>query len=159
MMEHISVNIEIPTGTEAGELLEELSRELEGITGNNGKHSFDISDISDPRAVFVMARNQSGKAVGCGAIRPFNDEIAELKRVYSRVKKSGIGKAVVKYLETKAIELGYSAIYLETRLINENAVSFYEGLGYLKIPNYGKYQDRPEAVCFEKRLVIEGGIS
>lgn len=155
-MEHFSVNIEKPTTADANMLLEELSLELEQITGNSGKHSFDISDISDTRAVFAVARDQSGQAVGCGALRVLSDDIAEIKRVYSRIKQSGIGKEIVGFLEKKATELGYVSIYLETRLINENAVSFYERLGYQRIPNYGKYQGNSEAVCFEKRLVMGG---
>lgn len=41
---------------------------------------------------------------------------------------------------------------LETRLVNTRAVHFYERHGYSRIPNYGRYIGRPEAVCFEKTL-------
>jgi ribosomal protein S18 acetylase RimI-like enzyme len=48
--------------------------------------------------------------------------------------------------------MGYRAVWLETRLINECAVRFYEKRGYSRIPNFGKYRGNPQAVCFEKRL-------
>ena len=48
--------------------------------------------------------------------------------------------------------MGYHALWLETRLVNERAVRFYESRGYKRIPNFGKYVGNTAAVCFEKRL-------
>lgn len=59
------------------------------------------------------------------------------------------------FLEHRAAEMGYDALLLSTRLVNQGAVSFYERNGYLRIPNYGRYQDRPEAVGFENMLLLE----
>lgn len=91
--------------------------------------------------------------VGCGAIRPIDENIAELKRMFAKVKTKGVGTQILAYLEMQAKKLGYSAIWLETRLINEDAVSFYKKKGYSKIPNYGKYVGNTEAICFEKKLI------
>ena len=73
--------------------------------------------------------------------------------MYAKQKGMGIGTKVLTYLESRARDMGYSALRLETRRINRNAVSFYEKSGYHRIPNYGKYADRPEAACFEKQLM------
>ena len=137
---------------EALVLLEELSQTLEAITGNSGRGSFDTADVKVPGSLFVIAYSPKGEAVGCGAIRPMVDGTAELKRMYARAKGIGIGKTILSYLEANAKVFGYSALRLETRLINVKAVSFYESAGYKRIPNYGKYVGRPEAVCFEKLL-------
>jgi ribosomal protein S18 acetylase RimI-like enzyme len=51
--------------------------------------------------------------------------------------------------------MGYETLRLSTRLVNQTAVSFYERNGYRRIPNYGRYQGRDEAVCFEKMLLPE----
>lgn len=48
--------------------------------------------------------------------------------------------------------MGYRALWLETRQMNERAVSFYESRGYKRIPNFGRYIGNPAAVCFEKQL-------
>jgi ribosomal protein S18 acetylase RimI-like enzyme len=48
--------------------------------------------------------------------------------------------------------MGYSELWLETRLINHKAVRFYEKNGYVRIENYGPYIGRKEAVCFSKAL-------
>lgn len=133
-------------------LMDELSQTLEAITGSSGKNSFDPRDVSVPRAVFVLARTETGELAGCGAIRPINESAGEIKRVYAKVKTCGVGTQILAYLENKAQKLGYSSLCLETRLINHKAVSFYEKLGYHRIPNYGKYVGKPESVCFEKQL-------
>jgi N-acetylglutamate synthase-like GNAT family acetyltransferase len=150
MME-IAIEIENIDSSEASALIDELSAELENITGNSGRSSFDNSDIKNPRSIFVIAR-ESGSAVGCGAFRELSDDIAEVKRMYTRKKSCGIGNKILSYLEMQAIEFGYSTIILETRRCNDKAVKFYLNHGYKVINNYGKYVDKPEAVCFEKKL-------
>ena len=133
-------------------MMDELSEVLESITGDSGKNSFDPNDICGSKALFVIAYNEKEEAIGCGAIRPIDEKIAEVKRMYARAKEKGIGTKILGYLEKRAQEMGYSDLCLETRLINERAVSFYESRGYKRIVNYGKYANRPEAVCFQKNI-------
>ncbi|HEX9060807.1 MAG TPA: GNAT family N-acetyltransferase [Clostridia bacterium] len=59
---------------------------------------------------------------------------------------------MLSYLEDQSRNFGYSAIWLETRKVNQSAVSFYESRGYYQISNYGKYVNNDAAVCFEKKL-------
>ncbi len=133
--------------------MEELSETLAQITGDNGKSSFDPSDVRAAKGRFVIARNSEGEALGCGAFRPLKEGVAEVKRMFSRPGTKGVGSAILKFLEGEARTLGYRALWLETRLMNERAVQFYERKGYQRIPNFGKYAGNSKAVCFEKRLV------
>lgn len=132
--------------------MEELSESLRKITGDSGKSSFDASDVCTERALFVIARKETGEAIGCGAFRPMDETTAEIKRMYAKEKGLGIGNKILSYLEDQAQSMGYQKIRLETRIINERAVLFYERNGYQKIPNYGIYKNREEAVCFEKEV-------
>lgn len=150
----IKVASEDPETPDAAVLLDELSNELSTITGSSGKSSFDVGDVRGENARFVVARDRQGNAVGCGAFRPLGDGIAEIKRMYSRRSIPGIGSAVLRFLESEARELEYVALRLETRVVNARAISFYERLGYRRIPNFGKYAERPEAACFEKNLAV-----
>jgi GNAT superfamily N-acetyltransferase len=152
----LTVAAEDPLSPDAHALMEALSAALEVITGDSGKASFDADDVRGPSARFVVARDESGNAVGCGAFRPLRPGICELKRMYSRPGTSGVGVAVLAFLEAEAALLAYSAIWLETRLVNEGAVRFYERRGYSRIANYGKYAGNEQAVCFEKRLTLSG---
>ncbi|MBP2651860.1 MAG: acetyltransferase [Firmicutes bacterium] len=149
----ITISKEDPTMRDASQLINELSDVLETITGDGGGGSFQVKDVAHPRAMFVIARNQAGQALGCGAIRPLDENIAEVKRMYAKSKVMGIGTQILSYLEENAKILGYSALWLETRVVNKQAVLFYESRGYHVIPKFGIYAGRIECVCFEKRLL------
>ncbi|TGA95932.1 GNAT family N-acetyltransferase [Sporolactobacillus shoreae] len=140
-----------PDSTDALVLMNELSSILEGITGDSGRNSFNSEDVRRPRSLFVIAYIQ-GEAVGCGAIRPIDKNTAEVKRMYAKLKRKGIGSKILDYLENEAHKMGYKKLILETRQINQKAVQFYKSKSYLRIHNYGKYIGCSEAVCFEKSL-------
>ena len=154
-MEESKMNIieKNPNTPDALLLMDELSDNLESITGDSGRHSFNPDDVCVSRGLFVIAYNEDGEAIGCGAIRPINENIAEVKRMFAKSKKMGVGTEILLYLETQAQKLGYSVIWLETRLVNERAVSFYENRGYYRILNYGRYINNLEAICFEKHII------
>lgn len=142
-----------PNESDAILLMEELSQTLEAITGASGKNSFNSEDVCVPRSLFVIAYDEKDEPVGCGAIRPIDENIAEVKRMFAKVKTKGVGTQILSYLEIQAKKLGYSSLWLETRVINEDAVVFYKKKGYSEIHNYGKYVGNPEAICFEKKLI------
>lgn len=142
-----------PNEPDAIYLMDELSKSLKSITGASGRNSFNSNDVSVPRSVFVVGYDEEGQAIGCGGIRPINESIAEVKRMFAKVEGKGIGSEILFYLEKKAIEMGYSKLWVETRLVNKGAVSFYKSRGYKKISNYGKYVGNEEAICFEKKLI------
>lgn len=151
-MTTIQLAMEDPGAADSLALMDELSTALEAITGDGGRSSFDVEDVRGPMACFVVARDLNGAALGCGALRPLEPGVAEIKRMYARHGTSGVGSAVLRYLEEEAVAMGYQAIWLETRLVNRRAVDFYEARGYTRIANYGKYIGNPLAVCFEKQL-------
>lgn len=138
---------------EARVLLDELSATLQAITGDSGRSSFAADDVRGPRSRFVVARDGAGVPVGCGALRPLQDGVAELKRMYARPGTQGVGASVLAHLESSARELGYRTVWLETRAANTRAVSFYERHGYRRIDNFGRYVGNAAAVCFGKELL------
>ncbi|MCR8843054.1 GNAT family N-acetyltransferase [Paenibacillus sp. SC116] len=80
-----------------------LSDTLQSITGDSGKNSFDLADVCVPRSIFVIARNQDGEPIGCGAIRPIDNNTAELKRMFAKLKSHGVGSAILNYLENRFV--------------------------------------------------------
>jgi GNAT superfamily N-acetyltransferase len=141
-----------PDHPDARVLIAALSQRLAAITGSSGQASFDADDVRGPGAAFLLARDEAGRAIGCGALRPLQPGVAEIKRMYAAVAGRGVGSAVLAALETKALGFGYDEIRLETRRVNTVAVGFYLRAGYCEIPPYGRYVGRPEAVCFAKQI-------
>ncbi|ARN22294.1 GNAT family N-acetyltransferase [Piscinibacter gummiphilus] len=151
-----TVNREDPESPVAASLMDALSETLARITGDSGKSSFDPGDVRGERARFVVARTTAGVPAGCGAFRPLEASVAEVKRMYAVPGMSGAGSAVLAHLEAEAQALGYSELWLETRLVNVRAVAFYERNGYARISNFGKYVGNIEAACFAKLLSAAG---
>ncbi|MBC2777887.1 GNAT family N-acetyltransferase [Parasphingopyxis sp. GrpM-11] len=141
-----------PRSPDAVVLLDRLSNALAAMTGSSGRGSFDITDIDGERAAFLLAYDEEGRAVGCGSYRPFSPDEAEIKRMLALPGTRGVGGALLVTLERMACADGYATALVETRKVNQRAVGFYERHGYRRIPNYGKYRGRPEAVCFSKSL-------
>jgi GNAT superfamily N-acetyltransferase len=141
-----------PSSAEAQALFAALSIVLQQITGSDGKASFDVRDVQVQGACFAIARSTDGRALGCGAIRPLEPGVAELKRMFAMPGTRGVGAALLSFLERQALAFGYRELWLETRKVNQRAVDFYERHGYRPIQNFGRYVGRPEAVCMGKAL-------
>ena len=98
----LAISAESPFSPDAVSLMDALSQCLQNITGNSGKNSFDVKDVCNNRAIFVIARDQSGEAIGCGAFRPMDKTTAEIKRMYAAKNGMGIGTQILLYLEHRA---------------------------------------------------------
>jgi putative acetyltransferase len=92
--------------------------------------------------------------VACGAIKAFDQDSAEVKRMYvveSR-RRMGMAKGVLAELEKWAIELGYKNLVLETGKNQPEALQLYNNSGYEVTENYGQYKGVENSVCFRKTL-------
>lgn len=95
-----------------------------------------------------------GEAVGCGAYKPYEGGIVEIKRMFVRPRGRGkeIAVAVLDELERWAREEGYSSAVLETGFKQPEAIRLYEKSGYVRIPNYGQYAGVANSLCMRKDL-------
>lgn len=102
-------------------------------------------------AIVVYEEN---KVIGGGAIRRYDDENIEIKRVFvhTEYQGRGIGSKLVSLLIEWAMELGYKTVILETGALLVESCAVYKKLGFKVIPNYGPYVDMPESLCMAKDL-------
>ena len=93
--------------------------------------------------------------VACGAIKAYDLNTMEVKRMYTNPESRGKGLAskVIQELEAWAAALGYTKCVLETGIRQPEAISLYQKLGYHSIENYGQYAGVETSVCFEKELL------
>ncbi len=147
----LSIKISNPNEASAYSIIEELSQNLYERFGSDGKNSFTDWEYNNSKYIFAVAE-LNNEIVGCGAIRPLSEKRGEVKRMFAKYPRKNIGQSLLAFLETKAKELNYKELVLETRVKNKEACSFYLKSNYTKIPNYGKYANRLDAVCFQKTL-------
>jgi GNAT superfamily N-acetyltransferase len=107
-----------------------------------------------PDGVFLVTRDDGGRAVACGGVCRFDAARAELKRMYvlPAARGTGLGRRLLEALEAEARQLGYTGIVLETGDQQPEAVGLYVSAGYGPIPCYGVYASRALSMCFEKTL-------
>lgn len=87
--------------------------------------------------------------VGCVSFKRFEEDTAEVKRVF--VKESyrgkGISKELMRLLEERAKEKGCSKLLLESGEPLTAAMGVYHSIGYAVIPNYGEYKCMKDSIC------------
>jgi putative acetyltransferase len=133
-------------------LVHELDAYLAVINGNENEFFSQFNKIDTIQHVVVASND--GISVGCGAIKEYDKDTMEVKRMFvnPEVRGRGIASQVLKELETWAAELDYSKCVLETGSVLTDAIRLYSNSGYHKIANYGQYADVADSVCFEKVL-------
>ena len=95
--------------------------------------------------------------IACGAIKEYDKETMEIKRMYvlPAYRGKGLAGLVLSELEKWASALGCRRCILETGKKQPEAIQVYKKSGYQIISNYGQYQGIENSVCFEKRLVLD----
>ncbi|MBF0648590.1 GNAT family N-acetyltransferase [Dysgonomonas sp. GY75] len=103
---------------------------------------------------YVVVAYIEGKAIGCGAIRKYDSDTIEVKRMFVSIdaRGQGVGTKMLLELEAWAIELGFKKSILETGNMLPEAVRLYKKSNYIQIPNYGQYEGMEKSICFAKKL-------
>ena len=92
--------------------------------------------------------------VGCGAMKEYQPDSMEIKRMYTlpASRGKGIASQVLAELESWAGELSYKKCLLETGKRQPEAIDLYKKNGYKQVSNYGQYAGIDNSLCFEKEL-------
>lgn len=106
---------------------------------------------SIPHAVVLY---DQGSPAACGAIKPFDANSMEVKRMYTlpEYRGKGLAQEVLKNLELWAASLGCKICVLETGRKQPEAIALYTKCGYERIPNYGQYEGKENSLCFKKSI-------
>jgi GNAT superfamily N-acetyltransferase len=134
-------------------LVTALLRDLRERYGAEDPDEPAPADLAPPGGVFLVAW-VDGEPVGCGGLRAHEGDVGEVKRMYvtPAARRAGVARTVLSELESRARELGYSRLRLETGIRQPEAIALYESFGYAPIEPYGLYRDEPMSRCFEKWL-------
>ena len=119
-------------------------------------------DLAAPTGAFVVARDGSGRLVGCVGVRLVRTSsqpegagtVSELKRMFVRPEARGTGLAarLLAAAEDAARALGATTIRLDTRLDLVEARALYTRHGYVEVPCF-TVDDPYAEVWYAKPLV------
>lgn len=153
----MQISFESPHQADAIALIAELDAYQGALYPPESHHALDLTSVSAERVLFVLARDDSNLAVGCGAV-VLNPEYGELKRMYVRPEQRGLGIArnVLQMLESAAMQSGCQLLKLETGPSQPEALGLYARSGYERCGRFGSYTDDPLSVFMVKRLQNRG---
>jgi len=118
-------------------------------------YALDASKLFSPD-ITVFGARIDGELVGVGAMRKLDQLHAELKSMHTLAKSrgSGVGKAMVAYIEDFARSSGIERMSLETGT-NEAfrpARQLYKSLGYQSCEAFGDYVLSEDNTCMTKLI-------
>lgn len=150
-MRFIYTNGENPDFIELCHDLDDFLNEL--VRGEKNRAEYiqynKLDDIHD-----IIVAYDEDIPVGSAGFKKYDDECAEVKRVFIKreYRGKGISKKLMELLEERAKNKGYKYLILESGELLVAAMSLYRKIGYKVIPNYGQYKDMPDSVCMKKEL-------
>jgi putative acetyltransferase len=133
-------------------LVASLDNLLAEIDGREHDFYNQFNKIENIQHVVVVYHNDL--PVACGAMKAFDRETTEVKRMFTleEFRGKGFASLVLNELEIWAQELGFSRCILETGRRLPDAVRLYREKAYQQISNYGQYLNMENSICFEKIL-------
>ena len=131
-------------------LISELDAYLRITDGDDHEFYNQFNGLDNIKNVVIAYKDK--QAIGCGALKKFDDETAEIKRMYVKINHRGYGiaQAILNSLELWASEKDFKKCILETGDRQIEAIKFYNKSGYIRIANYGQYRQMDNSNCFEK---------
>jgi len=150
----IEIRDERPDTRDALQLLSELDTDLmrHPYTADS-RHAFSVEQLLREGVKFFVTRHQQQPA-GCGGLKIYPSEFAEVKRMYVRPahRGHGLGKAMLEHLAEVTRQHGINSLRLETGIYQVDAIGLYERWGFRRRPPFAEYREDPLSVYFEKTV-------
>ena len=110
-------------------------------------------EYAEPKGSIFVVEESKSVFVGCIALRPYSNEVAEIKRLYIQPSSQGRGYGML--LLERALDMakaaGYKKVILDTLPTMERARNLYRVFGFTQI---GAYYNNPldDVEYYEKVL-------
>jgi GNAT superfamily N-acetyltransferase len=143
----------------AAPLLAELAVEYAGRYGgaadkiHNWLRGYPAAEFAEPDGGLIVGVVDGAPVTG-GAYRRFDDDTAELKRIWtdSRFRRLGYAKVLLTELEARITERNYRRVYLTTGDRQPEAEALYLATGYTRLAEPLPAEGEVYPIAFQKLL-------
>jgi putative acetyltransferase len=156
----MTIAIELPDQPEVIALIAELDVYQDTLYPPASRHALDLTALKQPNVLFAVARDNAGRAIGCGAVVLY-PEFGEIKRMYvsPHGRGRGVAKKLLALLESQAIGSGCKLLKLETGPYQHEALALYASAGYERRGPFGDYTNDPLSVFMQKHFLARHSVS
>ncbi|OYR12293.1 GNAT family N-acetyltransferase [Brucella grignonensis] len=153
----VRVSVETPLQDDVRDLVEALNAHMLPLSPLEFQFKMTVEQMAEANTTVFVARDENGKAVGCGALKMHDNGVGELKRMFTRPEVRGkrVGSFLVDAIVDLAKAKGVSRLVLETGTGPgfDGAWRLYENSGFVRCGVVLDYPDSEYSAFFEKRLV------
>ncbi len=152
----IRVSVETPLQDDVRALVEGLNAHLLPLSPLEFQFKMTVEQMAEPETTVFVARNEDGRAVGCGALKMHEDGVGEVKRMFTlpEVRGKRVGSMLVDAIVDLARARGITRLVLETGTGPgfAGAWRLYENSGFTRCGVVLDYPESEYSAFFEKRL-------
>ena len=111
-----TIAIETPLQDDVRALVEQLNGHLLPLSPLEFQFKMSVEQMADPSTTLFVARDESGRAVGMGALKVHSPEIGEVKRMFTdpAIRGQRVGSSILQCIVNLAREKGLGTLMLET---------------------------------------------
>ena len=154
----ISVRVETPLQDDVRALIGELNDYLLPTAPAEFHFMMTVEEMAADDTVVFIARDETGKAVGCGALKDHGNGLGEIKRMFTRLSVRGqrVGSALLEAIIDLATRRNMTRLVLETGVGSEfdPAWRLYERSGFTRCGVVLDYPDSEYSAFFERWLAL-----
>lgn len=155
----ISIAIETPLQDDVRRLVAELNAYLLPLSPIEFQFKLTVEQMAGADTSVFVARDDTGKAVGMGALKVHSPELAEVKRMFTdpAVRGQRVGVALLEAIVALGREKGVSVLMLETGAAHDmpEAHRLYTRRGFKPRGPFLDYPDSQWSAFFELPLEVE----
>jgi putative acetyltransferase len=152
----VTIAVETPLQDDVRALVARLNDHLLPLSPIEFQFKMTVEQMADSETTLFVARDETGKAVGMGALKMHGPELGEVKRMYTvpEVRGQRIGRQLLERIVGLARERGLPVVMLETGTGDGMAEAhrLYTRYGFTSRGAFLDYPDSEWSAFFEMNL-------
>lgn len=155
----VTIAIETPLQDDVRRLVDKLNAHLLPLSPLEFQFKMTVEQMADSDTTLFVARDESGMAVGMGALKVHSAELGEVKRMFTdpEVRGKRVGSALLDAIVALGRQRGLSILMLETGTGEGMAEAhrLYTRSGFTPRGPFLDYPDSEWSAFFEMPLKVE----